>query len=271
MTTVTVPATVEEAVDRLRKLDRLLMAKGWERAAILATFIRLPGSGSHNKRLNRGSPVLSAEQFAADGIPGLRDPNTIRLYVQRWLDANGGRYPTPGDTIELPAGPWPPTTPEVDARTQKVADAEAIAAQAEADGTGTSKALDIAKNTKAMAAAIKASPPVAQAAVGALIAGGLGQLDMIDAVRLRGAIEDVLPHAVPKERKAPSRHHWTDVVDDDYWKHIHDAFAALMDLQHKISAGDIDEIPGGIALMMQILMPRTDWDEAAAELLDGLK
>jgi hypothetical protein len=166
--TIHTPATVAEAIDRLTGIERLLMSKGWERAAVLATIVRLDNRAG--RKPNRWNPTdyLTPGDLARKRIPGLLDPAVIRLYVQRWLDTHDGVYPDPDTEVELPVGPWPPTTPEADDRTTGVTDAEAIKEQATADGTGASKALDIAKNPRAMAAAIKASPQVAAAAAQAL-------------------------------------------------------------------------------------------------------
>jgi len=106
LTTIRTPLSAEEGIARLGVIDQLVTAKGWERAAILATLIRLPGSGG-----NPDSRVYTAEQLAKEGISGLRDPDTIRKYVQRWLDANDGEYPEFGVKIKLPELRWPPVDP----------------------------------------------------------------------------------------------------------------------------------------------------------------
>lgn len=108
-TIIHTPASADEATERLTAIDRVLRARHWERAAILATIVRLPGSGgTPDRKANRGSQVCSAEQLTERKIPGLRDANTIRLYVQRWLDAHDGRYPEADIDIELPTTTWPP-------------------------------------------------------------------------------------------------------------------------------------------------------------------
>src|SRR5262245_130692 len=106
MASIEVPGTIREATARLRAVDKLVTATEWERAAIVAAFVRLPGSGSKG---NLTSEVSSAEDFAARGINGLRSPQTVRLYVTRWLEASNGKYPQPGRKVKLPTAEWPPT------------------------------------------------------------------------------------------------------------------------------------------------------------------
>ena len=84
-TTVTIPASIEEATSRLGAIERLLTATGWERAAIVAAFVRLnDGPGQPQSITNNGN-TLSTVGFADLGITGLRKADTVRLYVQAWL------------------------------------------------------------------------------------------------------------------------------------------------------------------------------------------
>jgi hypothetical protein len=106
VTTIRTPATVDEAVDRLQDIDRLLMVKGWERALILATIVRL--GESRGRGIGNDGSVISPVTFAERGIPGLQHAPTVRLYVQRWLDANDGQYPEADQEYVLPTSPWPP-------------------------------------------------------------------------------------------------------------------------------------------------------------------
>jgi len=94
--TIHIPDTLEEAVESLNGIDNLLTAKGWERAAIVAAFVRLP-----DKR--------TVDAFTARGIAGLTHEDTVRRYVLVWLAQSDGVYPEPGADVELPAGPAPIT------------------------------------------------------------------------------------------------------------------------------------------------------------------
>jgi len=109
MTTIKIPKSIEEVMTELGELGELLTAGGWKRAALLATVVRLPGSGGRKDRAaKRDTAFCSCDEFASLDIKGLRSANTVRLYVQRWLDANDGQYPTLGDRVTQPADDWPP-------------------------------------------------------------------------------------------------------------------------------------------------------------------
>lgn len=110
MTSIRVPSTIAKGVAKLNDLGTLATATEWERAAIVAAFVRLaPSPGGDQRPSNVSSDNETPTEFAARGIHGLRSHNTVRLYVQRWLDANGGTYPKPGSTVLLPGDEWPPT------------------------------------------------------------------------------------------------------------------------------------------------------------------
>lgn len=103
MTKVKIPRSVKGVTDELGQISELLTATEWKRAALLASVVRLTGSG------NSGNAVFhTSESFADLGIIGLRRGGTVRLYVQRWLDANDGEYPRLGTSITLPSEDWPP-------------------------------------------------------------------------------------------------------------------------------------------------------------------
>jgi hypothetical protein len=106
---VALPATLDEATAELAGLGALLRAKEWHRAALVAAFVRLDDKGgrpSRNRAVTRA--VVSARAFAERRIVGLSNQETVRFYVQRWLDANDGAYPEPGTEVVLPDADWPP-------------------------------------------------------------------------------------------------------------------------------------------------------------------
>lgn len=163
--TITIPRTVDAAARTLTELGELATATEWHRAAIVAAYVQeREGQGQTLGRTAQG--LESARDFAARKIHGLKSHHTVLIYLRAWMEQVGKR-PVPGQEVKLPTEPWPPTA-LADGRYVGVIDREAIEAQAAADGTGATKAVDIAKNTKAMAAAIKASPAVAAAAAAAL-------------------------------------------------------------------------------------------------------
>jgi hypothetical protein len=105
---IKIPATVEEAVSELSGIDALLTAKGWERAAIVAAFVRLGQSGDNRFTVGANTgPYESPKSFAALGIAGLKSKDTVQSYVQRWLEASQGVYPEPGANVTLPLVEYP--------------------------------------------------------------------------------------------------------------------------------------------------------------------
>ena len=160
--TVHIPATIEEATETLTGIESLLTKKGWERAAIVAAFVRLPGQGARTD-LTSGDSPKSAEQFSALGISGLRDPKVVRAYVQNWLDEHNGIYPEPGADVVVPKTPWPPTgsesvgeppfetkNPMDDERRQRL-----LGAGVGAGMKSGAKVVDVAANPKSLAIAIE--------------------------------------------------------------------------------------------------------------------
>jgi hypothetical protein len=117
LTTIQVPASIEEARNSLNGLGGLITAKEWERAALVYAFTRDGEPGEHwaekrndtiNKRTGSGT-LLSTREFAALGISGLRRKNTVALYRKAWQEAMGRNWvssATPGDPVDLPSKPW---------------------------------------------------------------------------------------------------------------------------------------------------------------------
>ena len=107
---ITIPSTIDDACEALGVLGKLITARKWERSAIVAAFVRIapqrggdPSTNATN-RIGFESPI----EFANRGIVGLTTPDSVRKYVQAWLDAHDGKYPKPGATRRLPHGPFPP-------------------------------------------------------------------------------------------------------------------------------------------------------------------
>lgn len=158
---ITIPRNDDEA----RESADLAVLTEWALAGYVASQVTLAeGRGKRLDRANGESPISPVE-FAERRIRGLRDPKTVRLYAERWRDSIGAP-PKPGAKVTIPDDlGWPPTsTDRVGWGVAEEDRREAIRVQAEADGTGPAKAVDIASNTKAMAAAIKADPKTAEAA-----------------------------------------------------------------------------------------------------------
>ena len=106
---INIPASIEDATERLTGIESLLTAQRWERAAIVAAFVRLndgPGGNDPRAIVNGDNGVMTSTQFAELGIMGLRSTNTVRTYVNRWLEHSQGVYPEPGDAVTLPDTEW---------------------------------------------------------------------------------------------------------------------------------------------------------------------
>lgn len=100
MDKVRVPSSIEEAVKQLEGLEVLLVAKEWERAAIVYAFTDD----------SEGGPT-SISAVAAMGIRGLQSRNTVRKYRDAWqfaVDTGAAERVGPGDMVTLPDLGWPP-------------------------------------------------------------------------------------------------------------------------------------------------------------------
>lgn len=106
MTKVEIPETLEEAVQALAGIGRLLTAKEWERAAIVAAYVE-PDLGHGGRQETFSSErLVSARQFACHKIAGLSSQVSVLRYVKAWLQV--APRPEPGETVELPRAAWPP-------------------------------------------------------------------------------------------------------------------------------------------------------------------
>ncbi|HTF54798.1 MAG TPA: hypothetical protein VK735_45770 [Pseudonocardia sp.] len=121
MTTIKIP-TAGELEAGLQGLERLLTAKEWERAAIVHAFTRNDGKGRPEKMSDSGHFPATVADFAKLGFAGLKKRATVATYRKRWQEAiEAGLAPSvqPGDEIELPNLPWPPTRTGTDGDAKK--------------------------------------------------------------------------------------------------------------------------------------------------------
>jgi hypothetical protein len=172
---VTLPADVTSAITEVGALASLLDKNGWKAAAFIAVSCK-PGTAgrpSQSATSSRLSFTAFAKALNAKGW----SKDIINRHYEAWeRAADAGLVDHAddlvfGERIEVPTEDWasyyPPPT-EADDRYQ-IEDKDEIMAAAAAEGLTGSKAVDIAKNTKSMAAAIKASPRVREAAAQALV------------------------------------------------------------------------------------------------------
>lgn len=107
---VHIPETVEGLRKDLGGLERLLVAKRWEKAAIVYAWTEPgeQGDNGHTKREeNRPLPIKT---FARLGIIGLKHPEEVREYRSAWESAHKDGQASldikPGDEVALPTLPW---------------------------------------------------------------------------------------------------------------------------------------------------------------------
>ncbi len=104
---IDIPGTIDKAVNELTGIGGLLMAKEWERAAIVYAFTE-PGVGG--PRTSREVVRLGIKQFSELGIKGLATQDSVRKYRDNWqwaIDNDHVGEVKPGDTTKLPNANWP--------------------------------------------------------------------------------------------------------------------------------------------------------------------
>lgn len=101
--------TGDELRDRLSGINRLLVVRGWERAAIVYAFTVVGeiGAGRWHKP---EPPKMHIREFAAQGYAGLTTNKSVSRYRDAWVTAisNGWASPVePGQEVTLPDEPFP--------------------------------------------------------------------------------------------------------------------------------------------------------------------
>jgi hypothetical protein len=157
---ITIPRSLKSVEAQLTALGDLILARKWERSALVASVVRLaPGRGRSPSR--NGELTISVENFAAKGIHGLTHPQAVRKYVQAWLDTHEGEYPEPGRKVTLPDVDFPPTRTGTDGYETESGAAATV-----------TKLIKKKHGTAALASAVKNDPEVAAAAAQALVDSG---------------------------------------------------------------------------------------------------
>ena len=146
--TIQIPRTIDSAVRSLTDLNGLLTTKEYERSAIVSAFI------------SSGQYTIAA--FAKLGIAGLTNKDTVAHYLDAWKQAvNDGvaRPVSPGQKVTLPPADYEfPANPTVARNVSDPERRDRLTGQANEDGVGASKVLDVASNPRAVASAVKADP-----------------------------------------------------------------------------------------------------------------
>jgi hypothetical protein len=126
MTQAKIPASLEDAIESLNGISALLVAKEWERAAIVYAFTRdgVAGATEENRSSSTTIP-MTPRQFAGLGLIGLASDSSVRNYRKAWASAmeDGAAEARPGVTVDLPQMMWKGTfgeaTPAVQERTAR--------------------------------------------------------------------------------------------------------------------------------------------------------
>jgi hypothetical protein len=91
--------------------------------------------------LDPNNPIQDSKAFAARGITGLKDPETVAQYARRWLAVRP--RPLPGESIDLDGLPeWESPSPGSRTKAQDVATQPGAVAAALADPTFRQKVID---------------------------------------------------------------------------------------------------------------------------------
>lgn len=173
---------------------------GWRLGLLVARSV-----SKGNDAAGRAPHRISAREFAKRA--GMSDHKIVLRYLVAWdAAAKAGEVPpaselVPGQDIDLPdAELWtkyyPPTMPQVGTT---VAERESIASQAQEDGLSPAQVVRVASNPRAIEAAIKSSPKVAEAAARALASTPKGRVTVAQASEAARAAE-----VKPERREAVS-------------------------------------------------------------------
>jgi hypothetical protein len=191
-----VPRTIEGVAG-------LLVARKWDKAAIVYAWTTPEESGGRPQKRVEKSTLYNIKQFAALGITGLTDPDSVRAYRNNWVWAieQGLADPVgPGDEINLDLlfeQPFPPTTVTYSRPHEYDAQYEAEAADA---GISKDAVRRTAANKAALKAAIKADPEVARAAREAVIEAARASGDK---VRMHREVQAIARGEKPPTPKPP--------------------------------------------------------------------
>src|SRR5262245_2691485 len=174
MNVIHIPATAEAAVTELGSLGRLINAKKWERAALVAALVGPPtGSGGDHGGNQHGNWQTGNSRFAYTvktlcelGIVGMKTDKTVAHHRDVWCRQRP--VPALGESIDLAGLPEWPGIPEEELAQRSGMTPERKEALLEAGreaGMPTgAKVVDVAANPKALEAAIMADAETARIA-----------------------------------------------------------------------------------------------------------
>lgn len=254
---ITIPSTIDEAREALDGLGSLITARKWERAAIVAAFVRVsPGRGQVHPdiagRGNRAFPI-SPTEFAEFGIVGLLTDKSVTKYVQAWLDAHDGNYPRPGATRRLPTSGFPPMRTGTDGHNSddgltttvdRMVDRHGPAAVRDAVVRATSSgSLGIDHDNPPRETADDRDTRRADAAERVLDAESAESLATIEALAAIARLHDDVSNAARLIARLSNRGANTEV-----WRRcaeVHEQVGLLRDLARGMTSEDMDALLGG--------------------------
>lgn len=147
-----IPRDADAAIERLASIGALVVAKEWDRAAIVYALCR-DGRTSGNAEMTFG-------QLAEKGIVGLRDQETISHYRACWqyaVDQGVAEPVTLGSVYVTPDLGFPPN-PTVGRGMDSERRDRLMEAGREAGMRSGSKVVDVAANPRALRTAIESDP-----------------------------------------------------------------------------------------------------------------
>jgi len=99
-----VPASIDSAVNKLANIGALVAPKEWERAAIIAAFVKPAPRGRPKRGVSNGK--LNIDEFCRLSLYGLTSRTSILFYLWAW-NTTGLPVPEPGKKTDLPTKPFP--------------------------------------------------------------------------------------------------------------------------------------------------------------------
>src|SRR5262245_5499043 len=112
MNVIHIPATAEAAVTELGSLGRLINAKKWERAALVAALVGpAPGAGPGRGKTGNFRPfAYTVKTLCELGFVGMKTDKTVAHYRDVWCRQRP--VPALGESIDLAGLPEWPGIPE---------------------------------------------------------------------------------------------------------------------------------------------------------------
>ena len=238
------------------EFGRHIKAAGWALGLAVASCVE-PGTGNggdpSRHRNDRYGAKVSAQEFGRRS--GTSAPRVLR-YLDAWkLAAAQGVVAQPD---QLTPGDWN----DIDHLPEGYLWSDFYAVPAEDAGTRATPG-NIGRQ-------MLDNPELAEAAAQGLAAGAIDHVDQATNRDLSKVVDrKIVLDSGTKPRAKPTPRPIDDGEPDDaYWMTVRKALNLLLDAMVKIEHGATP--PADIAILMQILVPQSDWDDAAHDLIGDL-